>query len=108
MGQETWHVSSALDHLARGAAGPGGHGREKPRLVDAKRLFPEPWTKEEDEALLEQVGAYKGQAVSWAKVADNMPGRTKNSCKGRYTQHLDPTISHEAWSSAEMVPPSSS
>ena len=51
---------------------------------------------------MEQVRQNRGQrGIAWAKIADNMPGRTINSCIGRYTQHLAPTISREPWSSAE-------
>lgn len=42
------------------------------------------WTAEEDKKLLELCKQYAGNAISWAKVAAELPNRTDAGCKVRW------------------------
>lgn len=37
----------------------------------------------------------------WAEIARHMDGRTDQQCMGRWTRHLDPNISRDAWKADE-------
>lgn len=48
------------------------------------------WTAEEDAQLTDLVSQYGNR---WAEIARHMDGRTDQQCMGRWTRHLDPSIS---------------
>ncbi|CAG9465043.1 unnamed protein product [Pedinophyceae sp. YPF-701] len=56
------------------------------------------WTPEEDSQLVELVTKFGNR---WAEIARHMDGRTDQQCMGRWTRHLDPSISRDAWAPEE-------
>ncbi|XP_047324052.1 transcription factor MYB3R-5-like [Impatiens glandulifera] len=58
-----------------------------------------PWTKEEDECIMELVkncGSRK-----WSAIAKFLPGRIGKQCRERWHNHLNPSIKKEAWTKEE-------
>jgi hypothetical protein len=43
-----------------------------------------PWTKQEDEVLLDMVDKFKGLPVKWPIVSEKLPARTGKQCRERY------------------------
>jgi hypothetical protein len=49
------------------------------------------WTQEEHERLAALVSRW-GSEKNWAKVAEDMPGRTGKQCRERWLNHMKPGI----------------
>jgi hypothetical protein len=60
-----------------------------PRLVKGS------WTGEEDQAIIRFVGQHGTK--NWTKLAALLPGRIGKQCRERWVNHLDPAISHAAF-----------
>ncbi|CAM6105246.1 unnamed protein product [Calypogeia fissa] len=58
-----------------------------------------PWTKEEDDRIMELVGKYG--AKKWSVIAQNLPGRIGKQCRERWHNHLNPNIKRDAWTEQE-------
>eukprot|EP00897_Mesotaenium_endlicherianum_P006580 jgi/Mesen1/5950/ME000301S05079 len=58
-----------------------------------------PWTKEEDERILELVEKYG--AKKWSVIAQNLPGRIGKQCRERWHNHLNPNIKRDSWTEEE-------
>ncbi|KAL2651021.1 hypothetical protein R1flu_019149 [Riccia fluitans] len=58
-----------------------------------------PWTKEEDDRIMELVGKYG--AKKWSVIAQNLPGRIGKQCRERWHNHLNPNIKRDAWTQQE-------
>ncbi|EEH58855.1 uncharacterized protein MICPUCDRAFT_15661, partial [Micromonas pusilla CCMP1545] len=58
-----------------------------------------PWTKEEDDKIIELVKALG--AKQWSKIAQQLPGRIGKQCRERWYNHLNPEIKREEWSREE-------
>ena len=58
-----------------------------------------PWTKEEDDKIIELVGQLG--AKQWSKSAQQLPGRIGKQCRERWYNHLNPEIKREEWSREE-------
>ncbi|KAL3700740.1 hypothetical protein R1sor_018762 [Riccia sorocarpa] len=58
-----------------------------------------PWTKEEDDRILELVNKYG--AKKWSVIAQNLPGRIGKQCRERWHNHLNPNIKRDAWTQGE-------
>ncbi|KAG8374884.1 hypothetical protein BUALT_Bualt10G0041900 [Buddleja alternifolia] len=58
-----------------------------------------PWTKEEDDLIIELVGKYGSR--KWSAIAKFLPGRIGKQCRERWHNHLDPAIKKDPWSEAE-------
>lgn len=58
-----------------------------------------PWTKEEDEKIVELV--IKFGAKKWSVIAQSLPGRIGKQCRERWHNHLNPNIKKEAWTQQE-------
>ncbi|XP_012542405.1 myb protein isoform X2 [Monomorium pharaonis] len=69
----------------------------------AKVVNPElvkgPWTKEEDEKVVELVGRYGPK--KWTLIARHLRGRIGKQCRERWHNHLNPEIKKTAWTEAE-------
>ncbi|XP_029172647.1 myb protein-like isoform X2 [Nylanderia fulva] len=69
----------------------------------AKVVNPElvkgPWTKEEDEKVVELVEKYGPK--KWTLIARNLKGRIGKQCRERWHNHLNPEIKKTAWTEAE-------
>jgi hypothetical protein len=59
-----------------------------------------PWTKEEDEKIIELVKELG--AKQWSKIAMQLPGRIGKQCRERWYNHLNPDIKREEWSCDEV------
>ncbi|XP_054905900.1 v-myb avian myeloblastosis viral oncogene homolog-like 2a [Poeciliopsis prolifica] len=68
-----------------------------------KHLDPElvkgPWSKEEDEKILELVDKYGTK--NWTTIAKHLNGRQGKQCRERWVNHLDPLITKGIWSAEE-------
>ncbi|XP_015591202.1 myb-related protein B isoform X2 [Cephus cinctus] len=69
----------------------------------AKVVNPElvkgPWTKEEDEKVVELVEKYGPK--KWTLIARHLKGRIGKQCRERWHNHLNPGIKKSAWTEAE-------
>ena len=59
------------------------------------------WTKEEDNALREQVRLYG--LKNWVLVSKGLPGRIGKQCRERWHKCLDPRIVHKEWTMEEDI-----
>ncbi|KAI9378115.1 hypothetical protein POPTR_018G038000v4 [Populus trichocarpa] len=60
-----------------------------------------PWSKEEDEIIIELVNKYGPK--KWSTIAQHLPGRIGKQCRERWHNHLNPAINKEAWTQQEEV-----
>ncbi|KAI9191105.1 hypothetical protein LWI28_003648 [Acer negundo] len=60
-----------------------------------------PWSKEEDEIIIELVDRYGPK--KWSTIAQHLPGRIGKQCRERWHNHLNPSINKEAWTQEEEV-----
>lgn len=58
-----------------------------------------PWTKEEDDKIVELVGIFG--AGRWSLIAKELPGRIGKQCRERWHNHLDPNIKRGDWTDEE-------
>ncbi|GFY54020.1 transcriptional activator Myb [Trichonephila inaurata madagascariensis] len=58
-----------------------------------------PWTKEEDQMVVELVKKYGPQ--KWTLIAKQLRGRIGKQCRERWHNHLNPDIKKTAWTSEE-------
>lgn len=65
----------------------------KPGLVKG------PWTREEDEKVLELVRLYG--CKRWSFIASHLEGRLGKQCRERWYNHLNPAINKKAWTPEE-------
>lgn len=94
---------AGLSLSSRDTAGAGGVSGEAPSEPDL--VLPEAglikgaWSPDEDQLLMDlvtEIGAKK-----WSVIAARMPGRIGKQCRERWHNHLNPSISKEAWTSEE-------
>ena len=62
-------------------------------------LIPGPWTKEEDEKVIELVRKYGPKR--WTLIAKHLKGRIGKQCRERWHNHLNPEIKKTAWTEEE-------
>ncbi|XP_057820478.2 uncharacterized protein LOC131033308 isoform X2 [Cryptomeria japonica] len=60
-----------------------------------------PWTKEEDERIIELVNRHG--AKKWSAIAKHLPGRIGKQCRERWHNHLNPAINKDAWTREEEL-----
>ncbi|KAL0323844.1 UNVERIFIED_CONTAM: Transcription factor R-1 [Sesamum calycinum] len=60
-----------------------------------------PWSKEEDEIIIELVNKYGPK--KWSTIAQHLPGRIGKQCRERWHNHLNPGINKEAWTQEEEL-----
>ncbi|KAE8735227.1 Myb-related protein 3R-1 [Hibiscus syriacus] len=60
-----------------------------------------PWTKEEDELIIELVKKFGPK--KWSTIAQHLPGRIGKQCRERWHNHLNPGINKEAWTQEEEL-----
>ncbi|KAM3877988.1 v-myb avian myeloblastosis viral oncogene homolog-like 2b [Diretmus argenteus] len=58
-----------------------------------------PWTKEEDEKVIELVHLYGNK--QWAMVAKHLKGRLGKQCRERWHNHLNPDVKKSSWTAEE-------
>ncbi|XP_052745259.1 myb-related protein A isoform X3 [Bicyclus anynana] len=58
-----------------------------------------PWTKEEDEKVIELVSKYGPK--KWTLIARHLKGRIGKQCRERWHNHLNPSIKKTAWTEQE-------
>lgn len=62
-------------------------------------LIKGPWTKEEDEKVIELVARYGPK--KWTLIARHLRGRIGKQCRERWHNHLNPNIKKTAWTEDE-------
>ncbi|XP_019083774.1 PREDICTED: myb-related protein 3R-1-like [Camelina sativa] len=60
-----------------------------------------PWTKEEDEMIVQLIEKYGPK--KWSTIARYLPGRIGKQCRERWHNHLNPAINKEAWTQEEEL-----
>ena len=58
-----------------------------------------PWSKEEDDTVIELV--HKHGPKKWSLIASFLPGRIGKQCRERWHNHLNPDIKKEGWTPEE-------
>ncbi|XP_022757229.1 transcription factor MYB3R-2 isoform X2 [Durio zibethinus] len=64
-------------------------------------LIKGPWSKEEDDLILELV--QKQGKKKWSEIAKYLPGRIGKQCRERWCNHLNPDIKKTAWTEEEEL-----
>uniref|UniRef100_A0A7N0TA83 Uncharacterized protein n=1 Tax=Kalanchoe fedtschenkoi TaxID=63787 RepID=A0A7N0TA83_KALFE len=64
-------------------------------------LIKGPWSKQEDEVIVQLVNQYG--AKKWSTIAQHLPGRIGKQCRERWHNHLNPTINRDAWTQKEEL-----
>ncbi|XP_058785143.1 transcription factor MYB3R-1-like isoform X2 [Vicia villosa] len=64
-------------------------------------LIKGPWSKEEDETIVDLVNKYGPK--KWSTIAQHLPGRIGKQCRERWHNHLNPSINKEAWTQEEEL-----
>ncbi|XP_050210842.1 transcription factor MYB3R-1 [Mercurialis annua] len=64
-------------------------------------LIKGPWSKEEDETIVELVNRFGPK--KWSTIAQHLPGRIGKQCRERWHNHLNPSINKEAWTQQEEL-----
>lgn len=64
-------------------------------------LFKGPWSKEEDQKIIELVNRYGSK--KWSTIAEALPGRIGKQCRERWHNHLNPSINKEPWTQEEEL-----
>ncbi|XP_046552717.1 myb-related protein A-like isoform X2 [Haliotis rubra] len=62
-------------------------------------LIKGPWTKEEDDKVIQLVGEYGPKR--WTLISKHLKGRTGKQCRERWHNHLNPDIKKTAWTEEE-------
>ena len=62
-------------------------------------LIKGPWSKEEDELVVQLVAQYGPK--KWSKIASHLKGRIGKQCRERWHNHLNPAIRKDAWTPEE-------
>ena len=57
-----------------------------------------PWTKEEDQIIIDCIEA---GITKWSEIADRIPGRIGKQCRERWFNHLDPSLKKGGWTEDE-------
>ncbi|XP_010254092.1 PREDICTED: myb-related protein 3R-1-like isoform X2 [Nelumbo nucifera] len=60
-----------------------------------------PWSKEEDDIIVELVNKFG--AKKWSIIAQALPGRIGKQCRERWHNHLNPAINKDAWTQEEEL-----
>ncbi|KAL2902451.1 Transcription factor MYB3R-5 [Bienertia sinuspersici] len=68
------------------------------KVIDPE-LVKGPWTKEEDDCIIEMV--QKNGCGHWSVIAKQLPGRIGKQCRERWHNHLNPAIKKDAWTEQE-------
>ncbi|XP_068598934.1 v-myb avian myeloblastosis viral oncogene homolog-like 2b [Brachionichthys hirsutus] len=68
------------------------------KILDPE-LIKGPWTREEDEKVIELVGLYGNK--QWAMVAKHLRGRLGKQCRERWHNHLNPNVKKSSWTAEE-------
>jgi Myb-like DNA-binding domain len=66
----------------------------------SRKSGPKPWTKEEDNLLLNLVHTMQWP-MKWTVVAHSLPDRTGKQCRERYVNHLNPRLKNSDWAPIE-------
>lgn len=64
-------------------------------------LIKGPWSKEEDDIIIEMVQKYGPK--KWSTIAQALPGRIGKQCRERWHNHLNPGINKDAWTQEEEI-----
>ncbi len=57
-----------------------------------------PWTKEEDQIIIDCIEA---GITKWSEIAERIPGRIGKQCRERWFNHLDPSLKKGGWTDEE-------
>ncbi|KAG6480476.1 transcription factor MYB3R-1-like [Zingiber officinale] len=60
-----------------------------------------PWSKEEDEIIIEMVKKFGPK--KWSAISQALPGRIGKQCRERWHNHLNPSINREPWMQEEEI-----
>ncbi|XP_077583129.1 v-myb avian myeloblastosis viral oncogene homolog-like 2b [Stigmatopora nigra] len=94
LGQNNWrnvaiHIANRTEHQCQ-------HRWFK--FLDPE-LIKGPWTKEEDDKVIELVNLYGNK--QWAVVAKHLKGRVGKQCRERWHNHLNPSVKKSSWTAEE-------
>lgn len=64
-------------------------------------LIKGPWSKEEDQKIVELVAKYG--PTKWSLISKSLPGRIGKQCRERWHNHLNPDIKRDPWTPEEEL-----
>eukprot|EP00903_Cladosiphon_okamuranus_P006206 g6102.t2 len=78
----------------------GEEAKEKPKALGQSSggLVKGPWTKEEDQKIIECIAK---KMTRWSEIAECVEGRVGKQCRERWFNHLDPTLKKGSWTPEE-------
>ncbi|CAD8174945.1 unnamed protein product [Paramecium pentaurelia] len=68
------------------------------KLQDQEKRTKKKWSIAEDQILID---AFKEFGRQWIKISQRLPGRTSKQVRDRYVNQIDPSITHNEWSTEE-------
>ncbi|CAN0045346.1 unnamed protein product [Scytosiphon promiscuus] len=68
------------------------------RCQTAGGLVKGPWTREEDQKILDCIAK---NMTRWSEIAERVEGRIGKQCRERWFNHLDPTLRKSSWTPEE-------
>ncbi|XP_077386872.1 v-myb avian myeloblastosis viral oncogene homolog-like 2b isoform X1 [Festucalex cinctus] len=94
LGQDDWknvasHIPNRTEHQCQ---------HRWLKVLDPE-LVKGPWTKEEDDKVIELVKLYGNK--QWAAVAKHLKGRLGKQCRERWHNHLNPCVKKSSWTAEE-------
>jgi len=90
-------VKKEKGETMKGGSDDGAEGAEN--AEDEQELVKRPWSKDEDEIVIELVQRYGPK--KWSQIAAQLPGRIGKQCRERWHNHLNPEIRKDPWTSEE-------
>jgi hypothetical protein len=90
---------SSITSSPRKDESEGGDQASDDNSGDNSGFIKGPWTREEDDMLIQMVQTYGTKR--WSLVASHLKGRTGKQCRERWTNQLNPLINKRPWSTEE-------
>lgn len=78
-----------------------GNNIEEGELFNSMQIVKGPWSKEEDNKLVELINCYGPK--NWSKIADLIKTRIGKQCRERWHNHLHPSIKKTPFTSEEDI-----
>lgn len=96
-GQKEAPKEAKKEKIKPAPAEDGGEGDQN--AEDEQELVKRPWSKDEDDIVIELVQRYGPK--KWSQIAAQLPGRIGKQCRERWHNHLNPEIRKDPWTSEE-------
>uniref|UniRef100_A0A3Q1GNU7 V-myb avian myeloblastosis viral oncogene homolog-like 1 n=1 Tax=Acanthochromis polyacanthus TaxID=80966 RepID=A0A3Q1GNU7_9TELE len=97
-GVEVW-CTEVLHFVCRSQGRTDGQCQHRWQKVLNPELVKGPWTKEEDQKVIDLVHKYGPKR--WSVIAKHLQGRIGKQCRERWHNHLNPEVKKSSWTQEE-------